>query len=113
MAKSENKMNTIISELQNASKMHLRQSKELADHVKDMESGPLKHTNPKAHSHYKDEQNPDGQTPQTIPVGMEESGALKKLSCWKGYKAKGKKKSPSGKKTKGGKIKMVNNCVKK
>ena len=78
MAKSENKMNTIISELQNASKMHLRQSRELADHVEDMESGPLK-----------------------------------KLSCWKGYKAKGKKKSPSGKRTKSGKIKMVNNCVKK
>ena len=35
----------------------------------------------------------------------------KKSSCWKGYVAKGKKKSPSGKKTKGGKPKMVNNCV--
>ena len=35
-------------------------------------------------------------------------------SCWKGYVAKGKKKSPSGKKTtKSGKFKMVNNCVKK
>ena len=33
--------------------------------------------------------------------------------CWKGYVAKGKKKSPSGKKTKSGAIKMVNNCVKK
>ena len=37
----------------------------------------------------------------------------KRMTCWKGYVAKGKKKSPSGKKTKGGKIKMVNNCVKK
>ena len=37
----------------------------------------------------------------------------KKPSCWKGYKAQGKKKSPSRKKTKSGKIKMVNNCVKK
>ena len=37
----------------------------------------------------------------------------KKMTCWKGYVAKGKKKSPSGKKTKGGKTKMVNNCVKK
>jgi hypothetical protein len=37
----------------------------------------------------------------------------KKSSCWSGYVAKGKKKSPSGKKTKGGKTKMVNNCVKK
>ena len=34
-----------------------------------------------------------------------------KDSCWKGYKAKGKKPSPSGKKV-NGKIKMVNNCVK-
>ena len=33
-------------------------------------------------------------------------------SCWKGYVAKGKKKSPSGKRDKNGKIKMVNNCVK-
>ena len=36
----------------------------------------------------------------------------KKNSCWPGYVAKGKKKSPSGKKTKSGKPKMVNNCVK-
>ena len=36
----------------------------------------------------------------------------KKASCWKGYRAAGKKKSPSGKKDKNGKIKMVNNCVK-
>lgn len=41
-----------------------------------------------------------------------ESPLMKKMTCWKGYKAKGKKKSPSGKKTKSGKIKMVNNCVK-
>jgi hypothetical protein len=33
-------------------------------------------------------------------------------SCWKGYKADGKKPSPSGKKDKNGKPKMVNNCVK-
>jgi len=45
-------------------------------------------------------------------------GALKKMkkkkgpSCWKGYRAAGKKKSPSGKKTKSGRTKMVNNCVK-
>ena len=31
----------------------------------------------------------------------------KKTSCWKGYKAVGKKKSPSGRK------KMVNNCKKR
>ena len=33
-------------------------------------------------------------------------------TCWDGYKAKGKKPSPSGKKTSGGRTKMVNNCVK-
>lgn len=37
----------------------------------------------------------------------------KKASCWKGYKAAGTKKSPSGKKTSGGRPKRVNNCVKK
>ncbi len=37
----------------------------------------------------------------------------KAASCWKGYVAKGKKKSPSGAKTKSGRIKMVNNCVKR
>ena len=36
----------------------------------------------------------------------------KSPSCWKGYVAMGKKKSPSGK-TKNGKPVMVNNCVKK
>ena len=40
-------------------------------------------------------------------------GSPLKASCWPGYEAKGKKKSPSGKKTKGGNTKMVNNCVKK
>ena len=34
-------------------------------------------------------------------------------SCWPGFVADGKKKSPSGKKTKSGAIKMVNDCVKK
>ena len=37
---------------------------------------------------------------------------LMRNSCWPGYSAKGTKKSPSGKKTKGGKTKMVNNCKK-
>jgi hypothetical protein len=41
-----------------------------------------------------------------------ESPLMKKMTCWKGYRAAGKKKSPSGKKTKSGKTKMVNNCVK-
>ena len=36
----------------------------------------------------------------------------KKNTCWKGYVAKGKKKSPSGKKNSDGSPKMVNNCVK-
>ncbi len=31
----------------------------------------------------------------------------KASTCWKGYVAKGKKKSPSGKKTKGGKTKKT------
>ena len=31
--------------------------------------------------------------------------------CWKGYRADGKKKSPSGKKNADGSPKMVNNCV--
>jgi hypothetical protein len=35
-----------------------------------------------------------------------------KKSCWKGYTAKGTKRSPSGAKTSGGNVKMVNNCVK-
>ena len=33
-------------------------------------------------------------------------------SCWKGYRAAGKKNSPSGKTTRGGRTKMLNNCVK-
>ena len=40
-------------------------------------------------------------------------GSPLKQKCWPGYKAEGKKKSPSGKKTKSGDIEMVNNCVKK
>ena len=45
-----------------------------------------------------------------------ESPLMKKMKgnkCWKGYVAKGKKKSPSGKKNPDGSTKMVNNCVKK
>jgi hypothetical protein len=38
---------------------------------------------------------------------------MKGPKCWKGYVAKGKKKSPSGKKNPDGSPKMVNNCVKK
>ena len=78
----QGRLKEIVKELQGASKMHLKQSKEIAKHIDDMES-PATMTSP-----------------------------LKKMSCWKGYEAQGKKKSPSGKKTKGGKTKMVNNCVK-
>jgi hypothetical protein len=45
--------------------------------------------------------------------GMDSPFTKKAPSCWKGYKASGKKKSPSGKKTRSGRTKMVNNCVKK
>ena len=41
-----------------------------------------------------------------------ETPLYKKMSCWKGWEPKGKKKSPSGKKTASGEIKKVNNCVK-
>ena len=45
---------------------------------------------------------------------MAKAKAKKKgLSCWKGYKAVGKKKSPSGKRTSSGRKKMVNNCKKR
>jgi len=81
----KNRMQEIVKELQGASKMHLKQSKEIAEHIDDMGS----------------------------PAKMNSPLEKKKNSCWKGYKAKGKKKSPSGKKTKSGKVKMVNNCVKK
>jgi len=53
------------------------------------------------------------QEPPTEPPTLMATPLYKKMTCWKGYVAKGKKKSPSGKRTKGGKIKMVNNCVKK
>ena len=34
-------------------------------------------------------------------------------TCWKGYRAEGKKNSPSGKKNPDGTSRRVNNCVKK
>jgi|TARA_R110000744_G_scaffold93747_2_gene181039 hypothetical protein len=53
-------------------------------------------------------------TPVTkSPLGMMKNASPFEMSCWKGYEAKGQKPSPSGKKTSSGKIKMVNNCVKK
>ena len=54
----------------------------------------------------KDQNNPNN------PLQMRKASPCKQGdSCWEGYKAQGKKKSPSGKKTSGGSIKMVNNCV--
>ena len=44
-------------------------------------------------------------------IGVAKKKKKKSPSCWKGYKAMGLKKSPSGK-TKNGKPVMVNNCVK-
>jgi len=76
----KNKLKTIVKELEGASKMHLRQSKEINKHVKDMVS--------------------------------QKSPLYQAMSCWDGYTAKGKKDSPSGKKTAGGNILKVNNCVK-
>tara|TARA_R100000544_G_C2204159_1_gene48326 strand:- start:227 stop:802 length:576 start_codon:yes stop_codon:yes gene_type:complete len=187
------RLKEIVSELQGASKMHLKQSKEIEKHIEDMKA-PTKQvtvgdaigfagnfikgaggvfmsmlsTN-SAHggSYHKDhwrdqafEKQGEGKGPDFKPVSKEqfnknwqdmqagnfgsllgsnssrpkpnsdfgedpvtlgktetssngESVAKAKYKCWKGYKAKGKKKSPSGKRTKSGKIKMVNNCVKK
>ena len=48
-----------------------------------------------------------------MPFQMNSPLTKKAPKSWKGYTAVGKKKSPSGKKTKSGKTKMVNNCVKK
>ena len=48
------------------------------------------------------------------PMNKSYMSPLQKVAdtCWEGYEARGKKKSPSGKKTASGRIKMVNNCVK-
>jgi len=47
------------------------------------------------------------------PLNMVKNASPFEMSCWKGYEAQGQKPSPSGKKTSGGQVKMVNNCVKK
>jgi len=74
------KIKKIISELQGASKTHLKQSKDLAKMVK--KNSPFQLKSP-----------------------------LKADTCWPGYHAEGKKKSPSFAKTADSNIKMVNNCV--
>jgi|TARA_B110000483_G_C17784350_1_gene384958 hypothetical protein len=61
------RLKEIVSELQGASKMHLKQSKEIAEHIDDMKT-PLKFK------------------------GANSSNS----SCWDGYKKEGVKKSPSG-----------------
>ena len=186
----KNRLKEIVSELQGASEMHLKQSKEIAEHIDDMGSpakmtSPLKkigmgglfgltskllpegakviekakdltfddvaeavvnygslglkgagnvasmmlNTNsayggtysddPRFKNQFLSQMNDGGPLPEYAPptddyeLPQLGNGPLKKMSCWKGYEAKGKKKSPSGKKTKGGKTKMVNNCVKK
>jgi|TARA_R110000823_G_C15572093_1_gene461925 hypothetical protein len=61
------RLKEIVAELQGASKMHLKQSKEIEEHIDDMKS-PLKFK------------------------GANSSNS----SCWDGYKKEGVKKSPSG-----------------
>ena len=59
--------------------------------------------------------NDGGELPNKKPKPKNEyvgAPKKKKNTCWKGYVAKGKKKSPSGKKNSDGSPKMVNNCVK-
>ena len=77
------RLKEIVAELQGASKMHLKQSKEIAAHVDDMES-PTKMT-----------------SPLNFP-GANSSNS----SCWDGYRKDGVKDSPSGT------GETVNNCVK-
>tara|TARA_R110001592_G_scaffold188451_1_gene433749 strand:- start:296 stop:739 length:444 start_codon:yes stop_codon:yes gene_type:complete len=142
------RLKEIVSELQGASKMHLKQSKEIEKHIDDMGPKEVKsieglETQNKSlgvtmpagamlrsagrmlspefpqsevkNQRYADaiqEIQPFELKPDNSP-GNQDIAPKKAAKCWKGYVAKGKKKSPSRKKTKGGKIKMVNNCVKK
>ena len=77
------RLKEIVAELQGASKMHLKQSKEIAAHIDDMES-PTKMV-----------------SPLNFP-GANSSNS----SCWDGYRKDGVKDSPSGT------GETVNNCVK-
>jgi len=76
------KVKKIIKELQGASKMHLRQSKELASMAK--KASPFK---------------------LRSPLKFEGANSSNS-SCWDGYRKEGVKKSPSGT------GETVNNCVK-
>ena len=67
MTLKKGRLKEIVTELQGASKMHLKQSKEIAEHIDDMKT-PLKFK------------------------GANSSNS----SCWDGYKKEGVKKSPSG-----------------
>ena len=144
------RLKEIVSELQGASKMHLKQSKEIEKHIDDMgpkeirsieedfgkpKTNSLGVTMPagailrsvgrmlspefpqdeaknKKYLNAVQEMKPFELKSDGSP-GSKDIAPKKAASCWKGYVAKGKKKSPSRKKTKSGKIKMVNNCVKK
>ena len=83
MTLKKGRLKEIVTELQGASKMHLKQSKEIAAHIDDMES-PAKMT-----------------SPLNFP-GANSSNS----SCWDGYRKDGVKDSPSGT------GETVNNCVK-
>jgi len=80
------RMAEIVKELQGASKMHLKQSKEIAEHIDDMDGS-------------------DKSSPNKMNSPLD-------ISCWPGYKKVGTQESPSGKKTAGGNLKIVNDCKK-
>ena len=77
------RLKEIVAELQAASKMHLKQSKEIAAHLDDMESP----------------------TKMVSPLDFEGANSSNS-SCWDGYRKDGVKDSPSGT------GETVNNCVK-
>ena len=83
MTLKKGRLKEIVTELQGASKMHLKQSKEIAAHIDDMES------------------------PATMTSPLNFPGAnSSNSSCWDGYRKDGVKDSPSGT------GETVNNCVK-
>ena len=104
------KIKKIIKELQGASKMHLKQSKQLAKHVDSKES-PAKHQIAHKHSDGSKHGYVEPPVKAKKPSPFKQRSPLLVDTCWDGYHAEGKKKSPSNKKTSGGTIKMVNNCV--
>ena len=83
MTLKKGRLKEIVTELQGASKMHLKQSKEIAAHLDDMESP----------------------TKMVSPLDFEGANSSNS-SCWDGYRKDGVKDSPSGT------GETVNNCVK-